>query len=243
MKRFFLVCFAAVICACLFSCSHKNMQGVSHNSMIRASQAGAVVTSGSITTESAEVWARPLEIGFVAMGEAEEGTAETAVGDTSLGEDENYLVTNVFIDPQNKSRTVVQTGDYSDLLKRAIINAMKKRGADGFYVTMYEIVREDTDKVNYTGAKTKAKIKKTAWVRGIPLRMVIHDDKISYEKARTHKFCDRFCVERDTCPAACIFPKYELDTLKMEFDNKSKDKKDSNVELKMEINGKQNTKN
>ena len=231
MKRFFLVCFVAAVCAGLLSCSRYHMT--------RVSQADAIVTGGQITNETAEVWARPLEIGFQAIGPAVEGHAEAAVGDTGLGEDENYLATNVFIDPKNKSRIVVQTRDYSDLLKRAIINAMKESNADAFYVTMYEVVREDTDKVNYKGDSKKAKIKRTAWVKGIPLKMVIHDE-ISYDKARTHKFCDRFCVERDTCPAACIFPKYELDTLKMEFDKKTNDKKDSNnVELKMEITGKQ----
>lgn len=234
MKKVFSVCFVVIVCACLFSCSRYNMT--------RVSQAdGNYAQIPRFDAERAEVWARPLEIGFQPIGPAVEAVIESAVGDTALGEDENYLATNVFIDPKSKSRTVVLTGEYSNLLKRAIIKAMKESGADGFYLTMYEVVREDIDKVNYKGDSRKAKIKKTAWVKGIPLKMVIHDE-ISYEKARTHKLCDRFCTERDTCPTACIFPKYELDTIKMDFDNKTTNKKDSNVELKMEINGKQNSK-
>ncbi|MBR6421620.1 hypothetical protein IKS86_02755 [bacterium] len=232
MKKGFSVCLVVIVCAALFSCSHYNMR--------RVSQADAIVTGGSIASEKAEVWTRPLEIGFQPIGPAVEGHAESAVGDTALGEDENYLATNVFVDPNSKTRIVVQTADYSNLLKRAIINAMKESGADGFYLTMYEVVREDTDKVNFKGDSKTAKIKKTAWVKGIPLKMVIHDE-ISYEKARTHKFCDRFCATKDTCPTACIFPKYELDTIKMDFNSKTlpDNKQDSNVELKMEINGKQ----
>ena len=233
MKRFSLVTCVSALCMILFSCSHYEM--------VRRSESASISTGGKITAETAEIWTRPLEIGFQPMGPAVEGRAEVVLGDESLGEDpSSSSVSNVFIQDKNGNvHNVMQMEEYSNLLKRAIINAMKESGADGFYITMYETVKEGTIKVGQQDSSLR-KVKRTAYVRGIPLKVVVYDE-VSYEKARSHKLCNKLCLDQKyTCPAACIFPQHELDALKLEFDSAKSGANNGNVELKMEINGKQN---
>lgn len=93
------------------------------------------------------------------------------------------------------------------MVKRAVVKAMKDSNADGLYIIMSEEV-EDTVVIEGLSGK-----KSTAWVRGVPLKMVVYDE-ISYEKARAHKFCDKLCTTKENCPEGCIFPKSKTESSK-----------------------------
>ena len=225
MKRFFLVSLISAICAVLTSCAQYETTRI-----VKPDSASA---HASLTAETSEIWTRPLEVGFQVMGKPIDGRAESIVGD-ELAETNEPKVKNLNLFSSAKDSKLV--AEFSPMLKKAALNAMKENDADGLYITMSEEIIEFVEDKKDEEVK---KIKRTAWVRGIPLKMVVYDE-ISYEKARTHKFCDAFCAQRETCPVACIFPKYEIEALKMELDPATVDEKDSaNVELKMNINGKQ----
>ena len=224
MKRFFLVSFISTLCAILTSCAQYETTRI-----VKPDSASA---HAKLSAETSEIWTRPLEVGFQVMGKPIDGRAESIIGDELAGSSEpNVKNLNLF----TSSKDPKLVAEFSPMLKKAALNAMKENDADGLYITMSEEIVEFVEDKKDEEVK---KIKRSAWVRGIPLKMVVYDE-ISYEKARTHKFCDAFCVETETCPIAGIFPKYEMEALKLELDpSKSEEKDSANVELTMEINGK-----
>ena len=181
-------------------------------------------THARLSAEPSEIWTRPLEVGFQVMGKPIDGRAESIVGDEILGTDEpNVKNFNLFASAKNPKLIA----EFSPMLKKAALNAMKENDADGLYITMSEEIIEVIEDKKDEEVK---KIKRYAQVRGIPLKMVVYDE-ISYEKSRTHKFCNQFCAEKENCPMACVFPQNELETLRIEYleNNKSKNSNDKTL--------------
>ena len=127
------------------------------------------------------VWSRPIEIGFQVSGSIE-GKADNKTADAIALEDAKGMKLNLF-----SKNNAINVDKLSPLMKLAAFNAIKAAKADGMIITMAK--------------ETKDGKEKTAWVKGIALKLVVYDE-VSAERSDAFRYCDVSC-EKGNCQG-CI---------------------------------------
>ena len=137
-----------------------------------------------LAPEAMHVWSRPIEIGFQVSGIIE-GKADNKSMDVVSAEEAAGMKLNLF--SKNAS---VDVEKLSPVAKLAAFNAIKTSNADGMIITM---LKEE----NKSGAKT-------AWVKGIALKLVIYDE-VSVERSDAFRYCQLSC-EQGNCQGCIRIP-------------------------------------
>ena len=133
--------------------------------------------SSSLSAESMQVWSRPLETGFTAMGMGEGRAKSNDERKAISGSTGFFLAGSV---PSSSLTPVAQL---------AAFNAIKEANADGMYVTM---VQEEED----------LNSEKTVWVKGVMLKLVFYDT-VSPQRSDAVRFCTKGCMKSDCCIKEC----------------------------------------
>ena len=154
--------------------------------MLVCSCSATVATSSvsndeKLKTEGMRVWSRPIEIGFQVSGSIE-GKADNKTADAIALEDAKGMKLNLF-----SKNNAINVDKLSPLMKLAAFNAIKAAKADGMIITMAK--------------ETKDGKEKTAWVKGIALKLVVYDE-VSAERSDAFRYCDVSC-EKGNCQG-CI---------------------------------------
>lgn len=134
-----------------------------------------------LAPEKMHVWSRPIEIGFQVAGVIE-GKGDNNSKDVVSAEDAAGMKLNLF-----SKNAAVDVEKLSPVAKLAAFNAIKASNADGMIITM---VKEE-----------KSGSTKTAWVKGIALKLVIYDE-VSVERSDAFRYCQLSC-EMGNCQG-CI---------------------------------------
>ena len=121
-----------------------------------------------LAPEKMHVWSRPIEIGFQVAGVIE-GKADNKSRDVVSAEEAAGMKLNLF-----SKNSAVDVEKLSPVAKLAAFNAIKAAMADGMIITM---VKEE-----------KSGSTKTAWVKGIALKLVIYDE-VSVERSDAFRYC------------------------------------------------------
>lgn len=137
-----------------------------------------------LAPEAMHVWSRPIEIGFQVSGMIE-GKADDKSMDVVSAEEAAGMKLNLF--SKNAS---VDVEKLSPVAKLAAFNAIKTSNADGMIITM---LKEE----NKSGTKT-------AWVKGIALKLVIYDE-VSVERSDAFRYCQLSC-EQGNCQGCIRIP-------------------------------------
>ena len=144
----------------------------------------SVSKEAKLAPEAMHVWSRPIEIGFQVSGIIE-GKADDRSMDVISAEEAAGMKLNLF--SKNAS---VDVEKLSPVAKLAAFNAIKTSNADGMIITM---LKEE----NKSGAKT-------AWVKGIALKLVIYDE-VSVERSHAFRYCQLSC-EMGNCQGCIRIP-------------------------------------
>ena len=144
----------------------------------------SVSKEAKLAPEAMHVWSRPIEIGFQVSGIIE-GKADDRSMDVISAEEAAGMKLNLF--SKNAS---VDVEKLSPVAKLAAFNAIKTSNADGMIITM---LKEE----NKSGAKT-------AWVKGIALKLVIYDE-VSVERSDAFRYCQLSC-EQGNCQGCIRIP-------------------------------------
>lgn len=134
-----------------------------------------------LSPEAMRVWSRPIEIGFQVAGVIE-GKGDNNSKDVVSAEEAAGMKLNLF-----SKNSAVDVEKLSPVAKLAAFNAIKASNADGMIITM---VKEE-----------KSGSTKTAWVKGIALKLVIYDE-VSVERSDAFRYCQLSC-EMGNCQG-CI---------------------------------------
>lgn len=121
----------------------------------------------SLKSEPMKIWTRPLETGFTVMGKGE-GEATSDKSEKAIDNAPAFFLTGSV--PENSLTPVVKLAAY---------NAILDAKADGMYITM---VKEEES----------AESVKTAWVKGIMLKLVFYDT-VSSERSDEARLCEKGC--------------------------------------------------
>ena len=141
----------------------------------------SISKEGKLTPEGMRVWSRPIEIGFQVTGTIE-GNADNKTADAAALNEAKGMKLNLF-----SKNSAVDVEKLSPLMKLAAFNAIQAAKADGMLITMAK-------ETNIDG-------KKTAWVKGIALKLVIYDE-VSVERSDAFRYCQVSC-EHGNCQG-CI---------------------------------------
>lgn len=137
-----------------------------------------------LAPEAMHVWSRPIEIGFQVSGIIE-GKADNKSRDVVSAEEVAGMKLNLF-----SKNSAVDVEKLSPVAKLAAFNAIKAAMADGMIITM---VKEE-----------KSGSTKTAWVKGIALKLVIYDE-VSEERSDAFRYCQLSC-EMGNCQGCVRIP-------------------------------------
>ena len=137
-----------------------------------------------LSPEAMRVWSRPIEIGFQVAGVIE-GKADNKSRDVVSAEEAAGMKLNLF-----SKNPAVDVEKLSPVAKLAAFNAIKAAMADGMIITM---VKEE-----------KSGSTKTAWVKGIALKLVIYDE-VSEERSDAFRYCQLSC-EQGNCQGCIRIP-------------------------------------
>ena len=137
-----------------------------------------------LSPEKMHVWSRPIEIGFQVAGVIE-GKADNKSRDVVSAEEAAGMKLNLF-----SKNSAVDVEKLSPVAKLAAFNAIKASLADGMIITM---VKEE-----------KNGSTKTAWVKGIALKLVIYDE-VSVERSDAFRYCQLSC-EMGNCQGCIRIP-------------------------------------
>lgn len=137
-----------------------------------------------LSPEAMRVWSRPIEIGFQVAGVIE-GKADNKSRDVVSAEEAAGIKLNLF-----SKNSAVDVEKLSPVARLAAFNAIKASLADGMIITM---VKEE----NNSGTKT-------AWVKGIALKLVIYDE-VSVERSDAFRYCQLSC-ETGNCQGCIRIP-------------------------------------
>lgn len=137
-----------------------------------------------LSPEAMRVWSRPIEIGFQVAGMIE-GKADNKSRDVVSAEEAAGIKLNLF-----SKNSAVDVEKLSPVARLAAFNAIKASLADGMIITM---VKEE----NNSGTKT-------AWVKGIALKLVIYDE-VSVERSDAFRYCQLSC-ETGNCQGCIRIP-------------------------------------
>ena len=137
-----------------------------------------------LSPEAMRVWSRPIEIGFQVSGIIE-GKADNKSRDVVNAEEAAGMKLNLF-----SKNSAVDVEKLSPVAKLAAFNAIKASLADGMIITM---VKEEKN----GGTKT-------AWVKGIALKLVIYDE-VSVERSDAFRYCQLSC-EMGNCQGCIRIP-------------------------------------
>ena len=137
-----------------------------------------------LSPEAMRVWSRPIEIGFQVAGVIE-GKADNKSRDVVSAEEAAGMKLNLF-----SKNSAVDVEKLSPVAKLAAFNAIKAAMADGMIITM---VKEE-----------KSGSTKTAWVKGIALKLVIYDE-VSEERSDAFRYCQLSC-EMGNCQGCIRIP-------------------------------------
>ncbi len=141
----------------------------------------SVSNDEKLKAEGMRVWSRPIEIGFQVSGSIE-GSADNKSANAITLEEAKGLKLNLF-----SKNEAVDVEKLSPLMKLAAFNAIQAAKADGMVITMAK--------------ETKDGSYKTAWVKGIALKLVVYDE-VSMERSDAFRYCDLSC-EKGNCQG-CI---------------------------------------
>jgi len=141
----------------------------------------SVSNDEKLKAEGMRVWSRPIEIGFQVSGSIE-GSADNQTADPVALSEAGGSKLNLF--SKNKS---IDVDKLSPIAKLAAFNAIQAAKADGMVITMLK--------------ETKDGKKKTAWVKGIALKLVVYDE-VSAERSDAFRYCEISC-EQGECQG-CI---------------------------------------
>jgi len=137
-----------------------------------------------LAPEAMHVWSRPIEIGFQVSGIIE-GKADNKSMDVISAEEAAGMKLNLF--SKNAS---VNVEKLSPVARLAAFNAIKTSNADGMIITMLK--------------EEKRGGTKTAWVKGIALKLVIYDE-VSVERSDAFRYCQLSC-EQGNCQGCVRIP-------------------------------------
>lgn len=137
-----------------------------------------------LSPEAMRVWSRPIEIGFQVAGMIE-GKADNKSKDVVSAEEVAGMKLNLF-----SKNSAVDVEKLSPVAKLAAFNAINAAMADGMIITM---VKEE-----------KSGGTKTAWVKGIALKLVVYDE-VSKERSDAFRYCQLSC-EMGNCQGCIRIP-------------------------------------
>ena len=137
----------------------------------------SVSNDEKLKTEGMRVWSRPIEVGFQVVGSIE-GNADNKTASAISLEEAKGMKLNLF-----SKNNAVDVEQLSPLMKLAAFNAIQAAKADGMVITM---AKETDNQGN-----------KTAWVKGIALKLVVYDE-VSMERSDAFRYCDISC-EKGEC--------------------------------------------
>ena len=137
-----------------------------------------------LSPEAMRVWSRPIEIGFQVAGMIE-GKADNKSKDVVRAEEASGMKLNIF-----SKNSAVDVEKLSPVAKLAAFNAINAAMADGMIITM---VKEE-----------KSGGTKTAWVKGIALKLVVYDE-VSKERSDAFRYCQLSC-EMGNCQGCIRIP-------------------------------------
>lgn len=144
----------------------------------------SVSKEAKLAPEAMHVWSRPIEIGFQVQGFIE-GKADNKTKEAVSLEEAGGMKLNLF-----SKNSAVEIEKLSPLAKLAAFNAIQSSNADGMIITM---LKEE----NKSGTKT-------AWVKGIALKLVIYDE-VSVERSDAFRYCQLSC-ETGNCQGCLRIP-------------------------------------
>ena len=144
----------------------------------------SVSKEAKLAPEAMHVWSRPIEIGFQVQGLIE-GKADNKTKDAVSLEAASGIKLDLF-----SKNPAVDIEKLSPLAKLAAFNAIQSSNADGMIITMLK----EEDK---SGTKT-------AWVKGIALKVVIYDE-VSVERSDAFRYCQLSC-EKGKCQGCLRIP-------------------------------------
>ena len=137
----------------------------------------SVSNDEKLKTEGMRVWSRPIEIGFQVSGSIE-GKADNKTANAISLEEAAGMKLNLF-----SKNNAVDVEKLSPLMKLAAFNAIQAAKADGMIIIMAKETKDGSDK--------------TAWVKGIALKLVVYDE-VSVERSDAFRYCDVSC-EKGNC--------------------------------------------
>ncbi len=144
----------------------------------------SVSKEAKLAPEAMHVWSRPIEIGFQVQGFIE-GKADNKTKEAVSLEEAGGMKLNLF-----SKNSAVEIEKLSPLAKLAAFNAIQNSNADGMIITMLKEENKDG--------------KKTAWVKGIALKLVIYDE-VSVERSDAFRYCQLSC-ETGNCQGCLRIP-------------------------------------
>ena len=144
----------------------------------------SVSKEAKLAPEAMHVWSRPIEIGFQVQGFIE-GKADNKTKEAVSLEAASGMKLNLF-----SKNSAVEIEKLSPLAKLAAFNAIQNSNADGMIITMLKEENKDG--------------KKTAWVKGIALKLVIYDE-VSEERSDAFRYCQLSC-EMGNCQGCIRIP-------------------------------------
>lgn len=134
----------------------------------------SVSNDEKLKAEGMRVWSRPIEIGFQVSGSIE-GSADNKTADPVALSEAGGMKLNLF--SKNKA---INVNNLSPIAKLAAFNAIQAAKADGMVITMLKETKSGSDK--------------TAWVKGMALKLVVYDE-VSPERSDSFRYCEVSCEQ------------------------------------------------